>query len=128
MPEGMENVEFARENEDFADDLDLSENPSKNWVVIVRFYSYLHYVEEYLQMYNYNSRSHNDRRENIRNCPHIDNKARKIYRLLEDISRDARYECIRMTEDDVQKSKENLDEGKDVLGFSGGATNHKYST
>lgn len=125
----MSNVDFARENENFAQEILSELEDRKNWVVTVRFYSLLHYVEERLQAHGYNSRSHEKRKDNIRDCRHVDNKVRKLYRRLEDVSRDARYECIRMGDDDVRKSEETLEEGKRILGFSAGSGGtHKYST
>jgi hypothetical protein len=123
----MSNIDFARKNEEFANELKPGNTPRKNWIVTIRFYSFLHYVEERLQAHGYNSRSHHDRKNNIRNCRHIDDKIRKIYRQLEDISRDARYECVRLENEDIEMSEKSLEEGKKVLGFSGGSSNHKYS-
>jgi hypothetical protein len=129
MSPDMENVEFARNNEGFSDDLIKDYPNQKNWVVTIRFYSYLHYVEEELNKHGYNSRTHDDRKKNIRICKHIDNRARSIYRTLEDISRDARYECIEMNEEDVKKSGEKLEKGKNILGFmTNSSSDTKYST
>lgn len=128
MPD-MDNVEFAKNNENFSNEL-YDEYPNqKNWIVTIRFYSYLHYVEEKLNMHGYTSNSHDDRKNKIRSCSQVDNRARTIYRKLEDISRDARYECIEMTEEDVEESETQLVEGKNILGFvSGGGSSTKYST
>jgi len=130
MTPDIENVTFARESERLIENVDCdSENRvTNNWIVTVRFYTYLHYVEQRLQEYDYNSRSHDNRKENIRNCKNIDNKARKLYRRLEDMSRDARYECVEMTEEDVEKSLSTLREGKRVLNFHAGGGDHKYTT
>lgn len=130
MSTGMDNIELARNNEDFADDVLSDYNNQNNWVITIRFYSFLHYVEERLNSHGYSSNSHKDRKNNIRNCRPIDDKVRKIYRFLEDISRDARYECIHMTKEDVEKSGEKLEEGKNILGFHSGDSNTttKYST
>lgn len=124
----MSNVEFARNNEDFAGEVYQQHENQNNWVVTIRFYSLLHYVEQKLQSHNYNSETHGDRKENIRNCKHVDNRVRNLYRRLEDISRDARYECIEMQEQDVEMSEETLNEAKEVLGFTSGGGSTKYST
>lgn len=126
----MTNIEFANNNQEFAEDL-LSDYPDqKNWVVTIRFYSYIHYVEGKLKIYDMESNTHSERKDNIRECHGVDNRARNIYRFLEDISRDARYECQEMTESEVQRSEDKLEEGKSVLGFEGesGETSTKYST
>ena len=130
MSPDIENVTFARESENLTEEMNCSlENKIKNnWIVTVRFYTYLHYVEQRLQEYDYTSRSHNNRKENIRNCKQIDNKARKLYRRLEDMSRDARYECVEMSDEDVKESLSTLEEGKQVLNFHAGDGSHKYNT
>lgn len=123
----MDNIDFAQNNEVFSDTI-LEDHPDqKNWVVTIRFYSYIHYVEEKLKMHGYSSTSHDNRKDNIRNCAQVDNRARSIYRKLEDISRDARYECIKMTDDDVEESESKLEEGKNVLGFVNGGDSTKYT-
>lgn len=127
MTEGMKNVEVAEENEVFADDILEGFDNKNNWVVTVRFYSLVHYIEERLTTYDYNSRSHDNREENILDCRYIDNKVRKLYRRLYDVSRDARYECVRLGEEDVRKSEETLAEAKEILGFTDGTSDHKYS-
>ena len=123
----MNNIDFAEENETFAEEIMSQFEDKTNWVVTVRFYSLVHYVEERLTDYSYNSNNHSDRKDNIRDCQYIDNSVRRKYRLLEDLSRDARYECIRMNDDDVTKSGEVLEEGKNLLGFSSGSSSTKYS-
>jgi len=130
MSPDLTHVEFANENESFANTIKSDFEDENNWVITVRFYSLLHYVEERLQSHGYNSRSHRDRKENIRNCRYIDNKVRKYYRRLEDVSRDARYECILMDDEDVEMSAETLEQCKDALGFGDeeGGSIHKYST
>lgn len=127
MSSEIGHVEFARENEEFADDIQSEFEDKNNWIVTVRFYSFIHYVEERLRSYEYDSRSHDMRKENIRNCKYIDNKVRNLYRRFEDVSRDARYECVRMDEEDVEMSEETLREGKEILGFDDDDTSHKYS-
>ena len=126
MAPDISNVDFARENEEFADDIE--ENRERNnWVVTVRFYSLLHYIEERLQRCGYNSRSHADREDKILRCNSMDNDVYDLYRFLQDMSRDARYECIRMGDDDVAMSHEKLEEGKAMLGFIHGGGSTKYS-
>lgn len=120
-------AEGAKENEDFADTLDPSEMEHKNWIVIVRFYSYLHYVEERLQSEGYDSDRHKERMENIRRCPSIDNKAYNVYRTLYDLSRDARYECMRMECNEINMSESRLEDGKQILGFTTDDGSTKYS-
>lgn len=130
MSGDFEHIDFARNNEDFAEEIVTDISNQNNWVVIVRFYSYLHYVEERLTSEGLTSDSHHDRKKNILRCKAIDNKARNIYRFLEDISRDARYECMSMSDDDVASSLAKLEEGKSVLGFSdqgGGSTKYTVS-
>jgi GTP cyclohydrolase FolE2 len=127
MSREMSNVEFAKENETFAEDIGEHYDNKNNWIVTVRFYSLVHYVEETLSSHGYTSRSHDDREDNILNCRYVDDKVRKLYRRLYDVSRDARYECVRLNDEDVKMSKETLEEGKNILGYSDGGSTHKYS-
>lgn len=127
MSSSMDHVDFARINERFVDTIPEGNIPENNWIITIRFYIYLHYVEERLKSHNYNSRSHRDRDKNIRSCKYIDNEARKIYRKLEDVSRDARYECIEMEDRDVRESESALNKGKQILGFDRSGGSHKYS-
>lgn len=127
MSQDMTNVEFARENEEFADDIQESRDRN-NWVVTIRFYSLLHYIEGQLDACGYDSINHDDREDNILNCKMMDNQVYKLYKFFRDTSRDARYECIRMTEEDVTESEEKLEKGKELLGFDSGGGSTKYST
>lgn len=135
MTPELGHIDLAEDNERFADLIrthlcndDFDVDNQNDWIVTARFYSLLHYVEKRLQDYGYSSRSHGGRKENILECPYIDNKVRRLYRRLEDVSRDARYECIPTSDEDVTKSESTLQEGKDVLGFSRSSSGHKYST
>ena len=95
MSNHLNDIDFAKENEEFAEDIASEFSNQGNWIVIVRFYSLVHYVEERLASYDHESESHSERKNNIRKCNFVDNAVRAKYRLLEDLSRDARYECIR---------------------------------
>jgi len=128
MSNDMSNVEFARNNEAFAQTISEDYPKQPNWVVTVRFYSLLHYVEQTLNRYGYNSKSHHDRKEKIRECRQIDDRMRKLYRRLEDLSKMARYDCIEMDNEDLEKSLQTLENGKEVLGYSAGGGGSKYST
>jgi hypothetical protein len=126
----MDNIDVARNNEEFAHDIINDYPDQKNWAVTIRFYSFIHFVDERLKSYDYHSKSHDERKNNIRRCSDISNEAYKIYRFLEDISRDARYECIAMTDEDATQAYEKLEKGKSVLGFPSGGSgqSYKYST
>lgn len=121
-------ISGARENEELANSLDVSEPENRNWIVTIRFYSYVHYIEQILESYNYSSNTHIERKDNIEKCNGTDQTAYKIYRFLEDLSRDARYECIRMGTEELDITKKKLKSGKKSLGFVGSSGNHKYST
>lgn len=128
MTSDFEHVEFAQLSEDFVEELQNEFEDRRNWMVTIHFYSLLHYVEERLSTYGYDSNRHHIRKENIRKCKQIDNRVRTLYRRLEDLSRDARYELVEMEESDVEKSKETLEEGKEILGFSNSGDTYKYRT
>lgn len=127
MTSDMSHVEFARSTDELSEDFQDSFQDQNNWTVTLHFYSYLHYVEERLQSHGYASKSHTNRQENIQACKHIDREGYKIYRALYDTSRDARYECIEIEDDKVDKCREKLERGKEVLGFTDGGGSTKYS-
>lgn len=116
----------AEKNEQFAESLDGSQAVERGWIVTVRFYSLLHYVEERLTSHGYTSERHNQRMDNIKSCNAVETAVYKKYRALYDISRDARYECVRMNQEDVEESERILDEGKRMLGFDQGGSDYKY--
>ena len=118
----------ARENEQFAASLDKSQDAQRNWIVTIRFYSLLHYVEERLEAENYGANTHRDRRNNIKKCPALDDKIYIIYRFLEDLSRDSRYRCIRMDDEEVDEAEKRLENAKEIMGFSHDSETTKYST
>lgn len=128
MTEKYSHTEFAELSEGLAEDLLSDFGDRKNWVVTIRFYSFLHYVEKRLDSYGYGSKRHSERKKNIRDCRYIDNRARSIYRTLEDLSRDARYECHQMTIKDVEEAQERLEEGKSILNYTDSGSSSKYST
>jgi len=122
----MDPVDLARDNEEFAEDL-TSSHPDKNdWIITIRFYSLLHYIDERLVMHGYNATSHNERKNSIQDCNDIDNRVHSLYRSLEDLSRQARYNCIEMRDEDVEESERRLEEGKNILGFSFSGSSTKY--
>lgn len=122
------NASGARENEEFADELNPNEGVERNWIVTIRFYSLLHYTEEILKREGYNSQSHDERENNILSCRKTDNTVYKAYRKLLDLSRDARYECLRMGQPELQESEDTLEDGKQALGFQTNGGSTKYST
>ena len=123
------NVEVARENEELAASMDPSRGDHRNWIVTIRFYSFLHYTEQRLTAEKYDSDNHKERMDNIQRCPALEDYLYNIYRSLYDLSRDSRYECERMNEEEVTKSEERLERGKELLGFNQtSGSSHKYST
>ncbi len=128
---GPTNIDLAQENESFADELNKDGNYNReDWVITIRFYSLVHFVEHRLSRNGYISESHHERLDNIRDCTAIDSIIYNRYRTLLDLSRDARYECKRMAETEVKESKKVLNDAKTELGFSmdGSGGNTKYST
>jgi len=127
MAPDMSHVEFARNNEDLAEDFRDTFSNQNNWVVIMHFYSYLHYAEEVLERCGYSQKSHKERKNNLDDCSQIDRKGYKIYRFLYDTSRDARYECLEIEDESVDTCREKLMEGKEILGFTTGGGSTKYN-
>jgi uncharacterized membrane protein len=86
-----EHLTKARQNEAFADSLDTSTTIAVEWVITVKFYAALHYVQAYFASKSSTTPvTHTLRASAIRRDPLISG-AYDDYRELSDISREARY-------------------------------------
>lgn len=116
----LSHVEAAGENEALAASLDRAVGAHRNWIVTIRFYALLHYVDARLIEYGYKPEKHHERGDAIRDCDYLDAALYKVYRMLYDLSEDARYKCVRMSTEDVRVSNRQLERGKKLAGFDHG--------
>jgi len=80
-------------------------NAFSDWFVTVLFYGAVHLVERELTAYNHHSKTHNDRRMWVARTPSL-KEVSAAYESLYIQSRRARYECVKMTSQDVEKAEE----------------------
>ena len=71
---------------------DLETTTHYGWVLVLRFYVVLHYVEAFLQTKLQRRRDHEARRFDMSRVPETA-AILADYRILEKLSREARYEC-----------------------------------
>lgn len=117
MPTSNEHERQAQKNETLAERLDTQFNQYEDWVVTTMFYSALHYVECELTKHGMSASNHGERQRKINQCKQIPGDVYRLYRTLEDLSRDARYECVSISAIDVLESHTKLDRIKDFLGY-----------
>lgn len=74
--------------------------PFHDWRIIILYYAAMHYVDAYLATRNVHPDSHADRKREMREVRELD-PIYDIYRTIENSSRDARYEAVPFTPQDV---------------------------
>lgn len=99
----------SRDNEQFADSLDVTHSINDNWAVVAAFYAALHYIEAYFTRLGKKCINHDDRAEKIK----ADLKLRRAYvhySFLYSLSIEARYKLTTLTQDSYKKrAKPQLD-------------------
>ena len=96
--------ERAEHNDRFLETLELATSPFLDWAVVVAFYVAVRYVDAYFHPFR--PVSHPERLNKVAN----DSKTRPIfssYRELYNSSREARYELVVFTEENVRSLIEN---------------------
>lgn len=118
MPKSAEHEQQAEKNEELSEELLNEYSDYDDWVITTRFYTAIHFIESELTKRGYNSGTHRERKENIKDSNLPDNiMVYKEYRNLEDLSRDTRYECVSVTSGDLNGSERSLNLIKKKLGF-----------
>jgi hypothetical protein len=118
VPTKKDRLTQAKKNEELADLLNKTYSNYSDWVVIVRFYSALQYVEHELMSHGMSAGSHEDRQNKISNCGAMDRSVYKRYRYLQDLSEKARYYCKKFDRSAVTQSESILIEIKVKLNFT----------
>lgn len=107
MPDKDAHLDQARHNRDFFETLDL--NTYGDWATTVIFYEAIQYIDAHLaDSYAEHPRTYGDYRwaQSGERDGYIQNYMRTIwpdYRELKDASRDARYECVIFSQDEVEE-------------------------
>jgi len=110
----LEHVTQAKHNEIFASSFDISSTPYRDWIITGLFYSAVHYIEAALDKFGKHSQIHSQRntfmQTHLKNNDIFDD-----HRDLYEFSRNARYNCKIMTEDDIQECKDTLNDLKQKI-------------
>lgn len=114
-PEEHENQ--AQKNEEFSEKIKINHQDYEDWLITVRFYSFVHYIQCRIAQEGKSTYSHKQRKKQIKNLPNIPIILYKTYRRFEDLSRDVRYDCISVKKSDIEDSKKWLKKAKKNLGF-----------
>lgn len=93
MATSDEHLSKARENQAFAEGLINDSRSGRQWGLIVRFYSAVHYVEAYLSSLNCGTSSHEARRRAIKARPELAAIA-DHFQDLYNLAWAARYLCL----------------------------------
>lgn len=120
MPHLNEHVQKAEHNEEFVQKIPTS---CQDWAVAGTFYAALHYVDAYLSLKNLHPTAHPLRSRFVASI-HDLRVIYPDYRILEDVSRDARYHCTPITDSHLTSATQLLQKiKKQILPLLPPATN-----
>src|SRR5215469_10636766 len=100
LPSKDEHFSKAIDNQRFAESLLTTTRAEREWGIVARFYSALHFIEAYLSIDERGTSSHESRRDVIRALPELHAIAYD-YRDLQNLAWNARYLCGPCTLNDV---------------------------
>ena len=104
MPDAAWHLAKAARFEAFLEALSANDNEHPEWIVIVQFYTALHYVDAFYAVRGHvHVGGHGRRRQLLRTFPET-SAVEDVYRLLEKASQEARYEGEPFDQVDVQRS------------------------
>ena len=105
MPLKPEHISKAEHNEKLAET--LSRTAYLDWAVTVIFYAALHYVDAILAASVVHPETHSERNDAIGTNAKL-LKIRAEYRILETLSRNARYRSMKIEPADLQEAQNNF--------------------
>lgn len=110
-----EHLRKAKANEQFAASLEMTDTVCAGWALTVLFYVAVHYVQAYFSKLGLSYTTHTNRAAAIHKDPRICG-AYDDYRELENMSREAGYECsdfdcghVRYAEECLARVKQEID-------------------
>lgn len=110
-----EHLQKAQETLDLRATLDLAKDGAIGWSITMLFYSALHYIEAYFSaVRGFECKHHFSRATEIRNDPRI-NSLFPDYRLLENLSREARYDVTVFNAGDLRCAESCFDTIKESV-------------
>ena len=108
LPNKESHLSNAMHNKNFFEDIIGDNSEYYDWSATVIFYCAVHLVEAYFAEKNVHHFSHSDRKDDI----YLDaslNKIKLPYKQLESLSRSARYDCVIISKDQIDKTKSYLE-------------------
>lgn len=105
MPLKPEHISKAEHNEKLAST--LSQTAYLDWAVTVIFYAALHYVDAILAASVVHPETHSERNDAIGTNATL-MTIRAEYRILETLSRNARYRSMKINPEDLQQAQTNF--------------------
>jgi uncharacterized protein (UPF0332 family) len=105
LPLKPEHISKAERNEKFAET--VGKTAYLDWAVTIYFYAALHYVDAILAVSGIHSDSHTQRGDAIGTNATL-SIVRPEYRVLETLSRNARYRSMAIDNADLQKAQQNF--------------------
>ena len=107
LAEKQSHLTKAEHNKDFLENIIKGNELYNDWSATVIFYCAVHIVEAYFAEKNIHHLKHKDRQNDIRQESAL-SSIRVSYKILEDLSRTARYECITISNEQILKNKAHL--------------------
>lgn len=95
MPTSREHIEWADRNEQFAKTFYLNDQLEINWSITLLFYSALHYADAYIVSRGRPRYDHASRAKSMQD--NFFDLIREDYKMLKDLSREARYNIAQLT-------------------------------
>jgi len=115
MPSRDEHVRKAEGNEKFAATIKPENQAQIDWLLVVLFYTALHYIEAYLDKHlNQHVRSHTTRDKYVGKESNL-RKIFKPYGHLKYMGYTARYDLVGFTPKDTQEAQKDLEAIKALL-------------
>lgn len=105
MPVSAEHISKAERNEKFAET--VSKTAYIEWAVTMLFYSALHYVDAILAASAVHPETHTQRGDAIGTNPTLQ-AVRAEYRILETLSKNARYRAMKIEPSDLDEAQRNF--------------------
>lgn len=103
-----EHLKKAEENLTFRKSIDLQQPTAMGWYVTVTFYTALHYIEAYFTSRGMGFNNHHSRGSAIQRDSTL-SLLYDSYRSLEDLSREARYDCSGFNVGDLRRADASLE-------------------
>lgn len=97
MPSRSDHLSKANNNENFVNALLNNHSKYDDWVIVGRFYAALHYIDAEFADENIHPQKHNERFDELRDSRTISSRVYSNYDTLYDLSKQARYKCVKIT-------------------------------